>query len=103
VELRLSVFPDADSRERVLFALARALLESSAFFDRLWQRRSRLDGVKMHLVWGTRDSAFPTVMLERWQRAFPHAVTTRLDDAGHWPHEESPEAVIEALCAALVP
>ena len=32
----LEVFPDADSRERVLFALAQALLGSSAFYAGLW-------------------------------------------------------------------
>ena len=29
----LAAFPDADSRERVLWALARALLGSAAFYD----------------------------------------------------------------------
>jgi len=99
----LSVFPDADSRERVLFALAQSLLGSSAFFDRLWQRRARLGSVKVHLVWGMRDSAFPPYLLERWQQACPHASTVRIADAGHWPHEEAPEAVLEALGAALAP
>jgi haloalkane dehalogenase len=93
----LEVFPDADSRERVLFALAQSLLGSSAFFDRLWQRRARLMNVDLHVVWGTRDSAFPPYMLERWRRTFPHAHVTPLDDAGHWPHEECPEAYVDAL------
>ena len=97
----LNVFPDADSRERVLFALAQSLLGSRAFFEALWQRRSRLAKVDLHLVWGTRDSAFPPSMLARWQQAFPNARTTRIDDAGHWPHEESPAAVIDAIRAAL--
>jgi haloalkane dehalogenase len=97
----LEVFPDADSRERVLFTLAESLLASRAFFDGLWQRRARLAHVDVHLVWGTKDSAFPPVMLERWQQAVPHACITRIDDAGHWPHEEVPEAVIRALRRAL--
>jgi pimeloyl-ACP methyl ester carboxylesterase len=85
----------------VLFALAQSLLGSRAFFDRLWQRRAQLDAVDLHLVWGTRDSAFPPSMLERWQRTFPHARVTRLDEAGHWPHEEAPVAVARALAAVL--
>lgn len=97
----LEVFPDADSRERVLFALAQSLLGSRAFFDGLWQRRARFASVDVHLVWGTRDSAFPPAMLARWEQAVPHARITRIDDAGHWPHEEAPEAVIQALRAAL--
>lgn len=96
-EQYLRLFPDPDSRERVLFALAASLLGSSAFFDGLWQRRDRLAGVPVHLLWGMRDSAFPPSMLERWQRALPHARTTRLESSGHWPHEEEPEAVVRAL------
>lgn len=97
----LNLFPDPDSRERVLFALAQSLLGSRAFFDSLWQRRSRLDGVDLHLVWGMRDSAFPPSMLTRWQRAFPDARTTAIDHAGHWPLEEAPDAVIGAVRAAM--
>lgn len=93
----LAVFPDADSRERVLFALAKALLESSAFYDRLWARRSRLASVPVHLIWGMRDSAFQPPVLRRWQQAFPHATTVTLSEAGHWPHEEDPAAVVETL------
>jgi haloalkane dehalogenase len=93
----LDVFPDADSRERVLFALARALRGSSAFYASLWARREHLRNVPLSLVWGMRDSAFGPAILERWTTAFPHATVTRIDDAGHWPHEERPDLVIAAL------
>lgn len=93
----LNVFPDPDGREQVLFALAQSLLGSSAFFDRLWQRRDRLRDVDLRLLWGLRDSAFPPHFLERWTTAFPAARVTRFDDAGHWPHEEAPDAFVRAL------
>lgn len=97
----LAVFPDADSRERVLFALAQSLLGSRAFFAGLWQRRDRLAAVDLHVIWGMRDSAFPPAMLARWQQTFPHARTTAVADAGHWPHEEAPEAVAQAIRATV--
>jgi haloalkane dehalogenase len=97
----LAVFPDADSRERVLFALARAILASSSFYDGLWARRTRLSGVPLHLVWGMRDSAFQPYVLHRWQRTFPHAETVEIAAAGHWPHEEAPDLVVDALRRAL--
>ena len=93
----LAPFPDADGRERVLWALARALLGSSAFYDRLWQQRRRLAGVPTMIVWGMKDTAFRPHLLERWRRALPHAEVVELADAGHWPHEEAPDAVIAAL------
>ena len=97
----LSVFPDADSRERVLFALAKALLGSSAFYARLWERRERLQTVPMTIIWGTRDSAFTLPILDRWVRTFPRATVVRLDQAGHWPHEEQPDQFVDALSAAV--
>lgn len=97
----LAPFPDADSRERVLFALARALLGSSAYYGSLWARRDALAGVPMSIIWGMRDTAFGPDMLDTWTAAFPAARVTRLDDAGHWPHEEQPEAFGEALALGL--
>jgi haloalkane dehalogenase len=93
----LAVFPDPDSRERVLFALAQGILGSSAFYDQLWARRARLGSVPLHLVWGMRDTAFQPYVLHRWQQTFPRADTIALANAGHWPQEEGPAAVVEAL------
>lgn len=93
----LAVFPDAESRERVLYPLAKALLGSSAYYRSLWERRSALARVPMTIVWGMKDSAFQPPLLARWEEAFPHARIVRLDGAGHWPHEEEPERVIESL------
>jgi haloalkane dehalogenase len=97
----LSVFPDADSRERVLWALARALLGSSAFYDSLWRQRDRLSRIRAAVIWGMKDSAFRPDQLARWREALPLAGVTELADAGHWPHEEAPDAVLAALRAFL--
>jgi haloalkane dehalogenase len=99
----LEVFPDADSRERVLFTLAHALLGSSAFYDTLWAQRATLATVPLSLIWGMRDSAFGPAILARWIDTFPHATVTRIADAGHWPHEEQPAAIVDALRTAVSP
>jgi haloalkane dehalogenase len=96
-EQYLAVFPDAESRERVLFALAKALLASGTFFDGLWARRDRLNMVPLNFIWGMRDSAFQPYILTRWQREFPHAHTVAIQEAGHWPQEEAPAVVVDAL------
>ena len=93
----LAPFPDAESRGRVLWALARALLDSSAFYASLWERRERLTDVPTSVLWGVKDSAFGPSMLTRWEEALPHARITRFEEAGHWPHEEEPGAFVEAL------
>jgi haloalkane dehalogenase len=93
----LAPFPDADGRERVLWTLARALTGSTAFYERLWEQRARLAQTPALVLWGMKDSALRPEQLARWRRALPHASIVELADAGHWPHEEQPDAVIAAL------
>jgi pimeloyl-ACP methyl ester carboxylesterase len=97
----LAPFPDADGRGRVLWTLAHALLGSSDFYDSLWQRRDRLAGLPALILWGMRDSAFRPYLLERWRSALPRAQVAELAEAGHWPHEESPEEVLRRMEAFL--
>ncbi len=90
----LAPFPTPDDRERVLWTLARALLGSSAYYGRLWARRERLRGRPVLLAWGLQDPAFGPAVLARWLELFgKDAQVLRVPTAGHWPHEEEPEAV----------
>jgi haloalkane dehalogenase len=98
----LAPFPTAADRERVLWALARAILGSSAYYANLWRRRERLRGRPVLLLWGLRDPAFGPLSLARWEALFGgDGRVVRLPDAGHWPHEEDPEAVRQALAGFL--
>lgn len=92
----LAPFPDRWSRGTVLWTLARALLASSAHYEGLWERRDRLRDVPALLVWGTRDPAFTTRALDRWRTVLPRAPVVELP-VGHWPQEEAPDEVAEAL------
>ncbi|MEO7966231.1 MAG: alpha/beta fold hydrolase [Gemmatimonadaceae bacterium] len=93
----LAPFDDEDARERVLWALARSLLDSAAFFDSLWKRRARIADVPLSLFWGMKDTAFGPDILARWAHAFPSAQVTRFSVAGHWPHEEKASDFVAAL------
>jgi haloalkane dehalogenase len=97
----LAPFPDPDSRERVLWTLARALTGSSDFYDSLWQRRQKLAGVPALILWGRRDRALPPALLDRWRVALPQAEVVELPEAGHWPHEEAPGEVAQRLTTFL--
>ncbi len=92
----LAPFPDADSRSRVLWPLARAILGSSAYYDSLWERRGALAGLPALVIWGTKDPAFKPRLLERWQAVLPTARVVELP-VGHWPQEEAPDEVNRAL------
>jgi haloalkane dehalogenase len=93
----LAPFEDKQARVDVLWALARALLGSSEHYRRYVEQMPRLAHVPTLIVWGMADSAFPPRFLERWRKELPHAQVVELAGAGHWPHEEEPEAVIEAM------
>jgi haloalkane dehalogenase len=97
----LDRFPDHWSRGAVLWPLARALLGSSAFYESLWRERASLVTLPALIVWGMKDSAFRPNQLARWKSALSNATVVELPDAGHWPHEEEPDRVVDALSRFL--
>jgi len=92
----LAPFPDADSRGRVLHALARALIGSSAYYDSLWMQREKLRSIPALIIWGTKDPALSPSSLPRWGTILPEAGLVPLE-TGHWPHEEAPNDFTDAL------
>jgi haloalkane dehalogenase len=92
----LAPFRDRESRERVLWPLARAILASSRHYDSLWRMRDRLLSVPALVIWGTKDPAFQPSQLARWRAALPQARVLELP-VGHWPQEESPAEVVRAV------
>ena len=99
----LAPFREPEARERVLWTLACSLLGSREYFQRLWQARSLLSSVPSLMVWGLADTLLPARLLERWREALPHARFETFTGAGHWPHEECPERVLELLDHFLPP
>ena len=43
-----------------------------------------------------KDPAFGAQQLARWRETLPSARVVEID-AGHWPHEESPDSVADAM------
>lgn len=93
----LDRFPDRWSRGAVLWPLARAILASGPFYESLWQDRARLAAIPSLIVWGNRDTAIRAHQLARWKEVLPGARAVELAGAGHWPHEEEPGPVAEAI------
>jgi haloalkane dehalogenase len=93
----LAPFLRRDDRERVLWALARALWKSRPNLERLWDGRARLAEIPSLIVWGLGDRALPPSVLERFRQALPGARVEALSGVGHWPQEEAPERVAALL------
>ncbi len=79
------------------YAMALALSGASAFYAELWSRREALAKLPLTIVWGEKDPAFREAHLEKWIAAFPRARVLRLPEVGHFPAEEAPRAVAEAI------
>lgn len=92
----LAPFRDRWSRGAVLWPLAHAILGSTAYYDSLWQKRDRARDIPTLIVWGAGDPAFRIRHLVRWRTLIPGARVIELL-AGHWPHEEAPDAVTAAV------
>jgi haloalkane dehalogenase len=93
----LDVFRDRDARVLVLHALAKSLLGSRAHYQSLLDRLDTLERIPVLIVWGMKDSAFKPYQLERWRQLLPHATVEEIESAGHWPHEEEPARVADAI------
>ena len=92
--------PFARRSERTApWVLGVELAGSDAYYATLWERRAELRHVPSSLVWGERDPAFGPSYLERWREMLPNARVHALP-VGHFPQEEAPDAVLEALRAA---
>jgi haloalkane dehalogenase len=96
-------FDDHEARVRVLYALARSMTQSRAFFTALWAQRDALADKPLRAIWGLRDGAFTPRALARFQAAWPALSVVELAGAGHWPQEEEPARVVDALRDFLVP
>ena len=71
--------------------------------------RATADGLEQHfrdrpatICWGMRDILFREPVLDLWRQLLPGAGVVRLEEAGHFVQEDTPERVVEellALCA----
>ena len=91
-----SVHAEPDERNG-MWVFPREITGSSAWLAGLWERRSVLHDIDMHIVWGLRDIAFRADVLDRWTTEFPEAAVDRLADVGHFPALEATDHVVEAI------
>ncbi|HYF03398.1 MAG TPA: alpha/beta fold hydrolase [Patescibacteria group bacterium] len=77
--------------------LAHSLLQAQDWFEQLWQRRAAIGDKPVLLIWGMKDSFVTPKYLTKFENAFKNSETLQLENAGHFPHEEEPDAVIAEI------
>lgn len=82
-------------------AFARSLLNDQEWFEELWDKRRAISEVPTLIIWGMKDPVLKPHYLEKFAGGFPSSTTVMLETCGHFPQEEQPEAVLEALTAFL--
>ena len=82
-------------------AFARSLLNDQAWFEMLWNNRASIANKPTLFVWGTKDPVISPAYLDKFVSGFPHSTVVKLETSGHFPQEEQPEAVVEAMRAFL--
>jgi pimeloyl-ACP methyl ester carboxylesterase len=90
--------PFADKNQRNgTIAFARSLLNDQDWFEELWQQRHLLTQKPILLIWGMKDQFIHPTYLQKFASGFPHTCFVELPTCGHFPQEEEPEKVAEAI------
>jgi menaquinone-9 beta-reductase len=87
------MYDDLDAgTNRAILSLYRATDEPGAAGRRYAQALAPLDRPAL-VVWGAHDPYIPVAMAHRQREVFPRASIEILDDSGHWPFADNPDAV----------
>ena len=73
------------------------IIASSGWLDSLWQRRKKLSDIPKTLICVIKDIAFREKEFNVWNTELTNKTIIKLDNVGHYPHEEAIEVFIEEL------
>lgn len=90
--------PFGKASERIgPLAFAKSLLNDQDLFEQQNQQAQKLSKSPSLLIWGMADSFIGAHYLQQLQAALPHSKSVELEGVGHFPQEEAPEKVLDAL------
>jgi cis-3-alkyl-4-acyloxetan-2-one decarboxylase len=103
----LDPYPTWSSRRAHLASVRQVPLSPrSPVWQLLRETGADLRGWKVptQIIWGMRDPVFVPSFIEEFERLLPnHAPTVRLDDAGHFLQDDTPEPIVGAIRRFLEP
>ncbi len=85
------------SERNGMVAFAQSLLNDQDWFETLWNKRKILQDKPILFIWGMQDQWVTPQYLDKFSSGFPKSVIRRIETAGHFPQEESPEEVAKAM------
>lgn len=78
-------------------AFAKSLLNDQDWFEELWSAHHTISDKPTLLIWGMKDPVIKPHYLSRFEHGFKNASIVRLATSGHFPQEEEPDKVAEAI------
>jgi len=89
-------FADKSQRNGAL-AFAKSLLNDQDWFETLWEKRKQISNKPTLLIWGMKDPVIKPHNLDKFLSGFTNSKTIKLETSGHFPQEEQPELVKQAI------
>lgn len=90
--------PFSNKRERNgTIAFAQSLLNDQEWFQDLWNKKQSIANKPTLFIWGMKDPVIIPHYLDIFERGFSHSTTVRLETCGHFPQEEEPNIVADAI------
>jgi len=83
-------------------AFAHSLLNDQDWFEELWNLKDAITGKPTLLIWGMKDPLVKPRLLEKFESGFTNNQNLKLENCGHFPHEEAPELVTKEIFKFLV-
>lgn len=85
------------SQRNGALAFAKSLLNDQDWFESLWQRKEVISTLPTLFIWGMKDPVIKSHYLNKFLTGFTNSIILKLENAGHYPQEEHPEKVANAI------
>lgn len=90
--------PFANHKQRNgTLAFAQSLLNDQNWFEELWNKREAVSNKPALFIWGMKDPIITPKNLEKFEAGFPDSKTVKLQTSGHFPQDEEPGKVADAI------
>lgn len=78
-------------------AFAHSLYRDQDYFGKLWKDKAAVNQKTTLIIWGMKDPVIKAPLLDKLAEGFPQSTVLRLEHAGHYPQEEYPQEVADAM------
>jgi haloalkane dehalogenase len=90
--------PFANSKQRKgTLAFAYSLLNDQHWFEELWNKKKTICDKPTLFIWGMKDPVLKPHYLKKFQSGFNRCTTVEMRGSGHFPQEEEPALVSQAI------